>query len=430
MKKEITLDYFFTYEKHSRNCKRKKGDKKLQPPRGWKYVKLKEIAKIIGGGTPRRNNPKYWKDGNIPWLTPSELEGDKVNYVLDTKEKITKLGLEKSNAKIIPLNSVILTCTASVGKVAINKVELTTNQQFNSFVCDRYLIIPEFLAYYFLFVKEDIKKLGGETTFRFIRKDIIGNFKVPLPALDVQRRIVTRIEELMSRIEQAKKLREEALKDTEKIMQAALHQAFKKVENYGFKTLSEVCEINPPRKEIKNLPEDLEVSFVPMNAVNEVTGEIKNSLIRTLKDVKKGYTYFREGDVLFAKITPCMENGKAAIAKNLVNGIGFGSTEFHVLRPLNEVTPEWIFHFIRQKSFRKIAARYMTGSVGQQRVPKEFLEKARIPVPSISLQKSLTNHLNRIKRKIEYLLRYQKSIDKNLEVLTHVVLKKAFSGKL
>jgi type I restriction enzyme S subunit len=125
-----------------------------------------------------------------------------------------------------------------------------------------------------------------------------------------------------------------------------------------------------------------------------------------------------------------MENGKSAIARKLVNGIGFGSTEFHVLRPLNEVTPEWIFYFIRQKSFRELAARFMTGSVGQQRVPEEFLRNARIPIPPIPLQKSLTNQLDKIKEKVESLLKYQNIISEKLEALTRTVLKRAFEGRL
>jgi type I restriction enzyme S subunit len=193
---------------------------------GWKWIKLKEIAKIIGGGTPRRNNPKYW-NGDIPWLSPSELIDGKINYITDTKEKITRLGLERSNAQLIPINSVLLTCTASVGKVAINKVEITTNQQFNSFVLDSSKIIPEFLAYYFLYSKQEIQKLGGETTFRFIRKELIGCFKVPLPSVKEQRRIVTYLNNLSETIESLNKLQQKTEEELEKLVPAILDKAFK-----------------------------------------------------------------------------------------------------------------------------------------------------------------------------------------------------------
>src|SRR2546426_10423208 len=97
------------------------------------------------------------------------------------------------------------------------------------------------------------------------------------------------------------------------------------------------------------------VTFVPMSAIDEVTGSIEKPQVRKFQEVRSGYTQFSDGDVLFAKITPCMENGKAAIARKLVNGIGCGTTELHVLRPLGSVLPEYIFHYIRQKSFRNAA---------------------------------------------------------------------------
>ena len=115
-------------------------------------------------------------------------------------------------------------------------------------------------------------------------------------------------------------------------------------------TLSELVELNP-KHDVK-LPGDTLISFVPMSAVDDVDSVIKEHGSRPLAAVKKGYTHFAEEDVIFAKITPCMENGKAAIAPELVNGIGFGSTELHVLRPRPELLPEYLWLFLRQASFR------------------------------------------------------------------------------
>ena len=105
-------------------------------------------------------------------------------------------------------------------------------------------------------------------------------------------------------------------------------------------SLGEIAEINP--RHPKGLDDSMPVSFAPMAALNEFKPEFQSLEVRPLGKVRKGFIHFAEGDVLFAKITPCMENGKAAIARGLVNGIGFGSTEFHVLRPREGVLPEWI----------------------------------------------------------------------------------------
>ncbi len=155
--------------------------------------------------------------------------------------------------------------------------------------------------------------------------------------------------------------------------------------------LSDVCQINPRGK--SGLADDDEVSFVPMSAVSESSGTIVGAETRTLKDVRRGFTPFQEGDVLFAKITPCMENGKAAIARNLVNQWGYGSTEFHVVRPSPLVLSEWIFAIIRTMEFRRAAASSFQGAVGQQRVTSSFLERFRIPLPPLSEQQRIVEIL-------------------------------------
>ena len=161
--------------------------------------------------------------------------------------------------------------------------------------------------------------------------------------------------------------------------------------------LGEVCLINPKSCTLRD---DTEVSFIPMTKVGE-HGEFDASEIKNYSEVKKGFTNFQNGDILFAKITPCMENGKGAIANNMKNGIGFGSTEFHVLRPdTDKITSEWLYYLTTWKAFRKEAERNMTGSAGQKRVPKTFLENYVVNLPDIDTQKSE----NKILRKLDDLI--------------------------
>ena len=161
--------------------------------------------------------------------------------------------------------------------------------------------------------------------------------------------------------------------------------------------LGEICLINPKSCTLRD---DTEVSFIPMTKVGE-HGEFDASEIKNYSEVKKGFTNFQNGDVLFAKITPCMENGKGAIAHNMKNGIGFGSTEFHVLRPdTDKITREWLYYLTTWKTFRKEAERNMTGSAGQKRVPKTFLENYVVNLPDIDTQKSE----NKILRKVDDLI--------------------------
>jgi len=195
-------------------------------------------------------------------------------------------------------------------------------------------------------------------------------------------------------------------------------------EGWKWAKLGNVCVINPRKAEISDLPDDMEVTFVPMSAVSENVGGIVSPEICKLGKVRKGYTYFREGDVLFAKITPCMENGKSAIAKNLKNSIGFGSTEFHVLRPTNQIIFEYIYFYIRQPLFREEAERNMTGTVGQLRVPTGFMKNAEIPLPSLEEQKSIVKFIETALERVNKAKQSLKDSDKPIEKILPAAIKK------
>ena len=119
--------------------------------------------------------------------------------------------------------------------------------------------------------------------------------------------------------------------------------------------LGEICTVNPRKRRSERSVDDMAVSFVPMSAVDGRFGTIAVREERPLSEVSIGFTAFEDGDILFAKITPCMENGKIALARNLVNGIGRGSTEFFVLRPGDRVLGEYLYHIVRQPRFREAA---------------------------------------------------------------------------
>lgn len=138
--------------------------------------------------------------------------------------------------------------------------------------------------------------------------------------------------------------------------------------------LSAIAEINPGARIPKEITGSDEVSFIPMSDVSE-SGDWITRQTRPLRSVTAGFTAFEEGDVLVAKITPCLENGKGAHARGLRNGIGFGSTEFHVLRAKQGVEPRFVFHITQSRSFRQAAERQMVGSAGQQRVQRQFFDE-------------------------------------------------------
>ena len=162
--------------------------------------------------------------------------------------------------------------------------------------------------------------------------------------------------------------------------------------------LASVVMINPKDDDHRHLPDDTPISFIPMSAVSEDGFGIVNRAVKSLHDVRRGYSTFKDDDVLFAKITPCMENGKSAIATDLVNGRGFGSTEFHVLRPGPRIMPAFLHYYIRRQSFRTLARQHMRGGVGQQRVPADFLSSEAIPLPPLHEQRRIVDLLDQVDR--------------------------------
>ena len=199
--------------------------------------------------------------------------------------------------------------------------------------------------------------------------------------------------------------------------------------NLSTKKLGEVCEINPVKLEIKDISDDSLVSFVPMSAVSEVSQRIKTQEDRKFAEVKKGYTYFRKGDILFAKITPCMENGKVALANNLKNETGFASTEFHVIRAGEKVLPEYIYRLVASEKFRDEAKTKMTGSAGQKRVPRSFLENYGIPLPPLAEQKKIVARLEGLLGKIKEAKRLRAEAQEAAQNLLPAELHKIFEER-
>ncbi len=191
----------------------------------------------------------------------------------------------------------------------------------------------------------------------------------------------------------------------------------------------DVVGINPANPEV--LPSDeTPVSFVPMAQVEELSGHLDSSTVRLWREVKKGYSRFQEGDVVVAKITPSMENGKAAIARGLSKGIGAGTTEFHVLRPRGGIEAHYVLHYILQESFRRSARSRMTGTAGQLRVPAAFLEEQQIPLApqaeQVRIVETIKSYLSRLDAAVARLERAQTK----LKAYRASVLKAAVEGRL
>ena len=194
--------------------------------------------------------------------------------------------------------------------------------------------------------------------------------------------------------------------------------------------LSDIAEINP--RSFCPVPNavDKPVHFVPMSAVTEEFRGIDVSARRPLGDVQKGYTSFFANDVLLAKITPCMENGKLAVVPPLPDQLAFGSTEFHVLRAVDRVLPSWLAHFLSQSAFRKLARQNMTGSAGQLRVSTTWLAEALIPVAPAIEQTRIVAKLEELFSDLDAGVAELKAVQRKLAQYRQSLLKAAVTGEL
>ena len=255
------------------------------------------------------------------------------------------------------------------------------------------------VMYLYFFLSSYIEVLRKQSIGGVIKYIKLGNLTdalIPIPELSKQK-------EICQNLIKAKKIlssNENLLSKYDTLIKSRFIEMFGNpqciLNNWKVNPLSDYCIVNPKKSELEPIPDDYELSFIPMQSVSE-NGDVDTSSIKHYKDVKTGFTYFRENDVLFAKITPCMENGKGGVARKLKNQIGFGSTEFHVLRPIETISnSEWIYRLTTFKTFRKDAENNMTGSAGQRRTPKEFFDKYKVGLPPIELQNDFAAFVQQI----------------------------------
>jgi len=184
--------------------------------------------------------------------------------------------------------------------------------------------------------------------------------------------------------------------------------------------IGDICTINPRKGQLAKLPPETGISFVPMADLNEYLMTFRPNEGKLLSEVSSSYTYFEDNDVLLAKVTPCFENGKAGIARGLLNGIGFGSSEFYVLRNSGQVLPEWIYFCVTPPLFREAAIARMTGTGGLQRVPRDYVENFQIPLPPLDLQKEIVAEIEGYQQEIK---NYELEITKCREKIAKAVNK-------
>ncbi|TLU87472.1 MAG: hypothetical protein FDX21_01145 [Chlorobium sp.] len=291
---------------------------------------------------------------------------------------------------------------------------------------DRNILLPELLpficqseAFFDYALGTSAGSLSPRTSWTALK-----DFEFPLPPIRDQKRIAEILWAVNETLEKwiAVFQQQKVLFHIFSVNNFLLHEAIKKnpliPERWSIGFITDLVRLDP--KLPKDLSNFMEISFVPMENVLE-RGGISKKEIKILAEVRTGYTYFAEGDILFAKITPCMENNKGAVAEGLTNRIGMGSTEFFVLSPKNISDTNFVYYLSMSKIYRKKAERWMQGSAGQLRVPRDFFEKKPIIVPPAQERANIGHMLRSLDEST-------KAIAQHIEVLNY--LQKKILNKL
>ncbi len=395
----------------------------------WPSISLGEVAspisrpvEVLPGQTYRTIGVKWWGEGAYERVTidGSQTAAKTLSTVRQNDLIINKIWVRHGSTAV---------ASAEVDGCA-------GSGEFPTFELNQAQILPRWMHWLTktrAFWSKCDRLSQGTSGKNRIKPELFLTITIPLPPLDEQRRIVARIEELAAKIEEARGLRREVQQATAALLHSELRRILALRQNdsaWRMQPISTVAAINPSRRDQATRPPPEIVSFVPMSAVDEVSGCIQRPETKRFVEVSKGYTSFQDGDVIFARITPCMQNGKAALASGLVNGVAFGSTEFHVLRPGPQVTGQWLHCLVRHKDFRDDAARHFKGTAGQQRVPQSFLEQKIIAVPPLEEQWRIVAYLDDLHARVDALKRLQAETAAELDALLPSILDRAFKGEL
>ena len=351
----------------------------------YEKVKLGDdrYFKVFSGGTPKTETSSYW-NGDIPWATLVDLPADDfITKLYKTKRNITREGLQNSNAVLLPPKSILVSSRATIGRIAIAETGVATNQGFKNIVVQDFdKVDPGYVAFILTRLVPRMIEMASGATFKEISKSNFEGLEIPLPPLEEQRAIVAEVESCQRVVDGCAAVLDH------------YRPSFIASPDWPTFALHEIAEIDPKRPKL-DLPGTAPVSFLPMSDLSARQGEVIPKQERPLETVIKGYTYFAERDVIVAKITPCFENGKMGVIGKLKNGIGFGSTEYYVIRANADVLPEFLFASLCHPQFIAQGEANMSGSAGQQRVTKSFIHNYQIAVPDLDTQRKLVAELQR-----------------------------------
>lgn len=434
MKKQLTI------EEKLQNALVPKEEQPYKIPSNWCWGILGEITSVIGGGTPSSKINEYYDNGDIAWITPSDLSNYNNMYISKGKKMITKLGLMKSSAKLLPKGTVCLSSRAPIGYVVIAKNELSTNQGFKSFLPSK-VFKSEYLYWYLKSIKHILEAKASGTTFLELSAKKAGEVEIPLPPINEQQRIVNRIESLFAKLDRAKELIENTLAQFEQNKMAILHKAFtgeltakwRKENNIDLSSwqdyqLKDICEKITDGTHNSPINTDLG-DYMYITAKNIKEEGIDLSKITYVSSDIHEKIYARcnveFGDVLYIK-----DGATTGIATiNTIKEQFSLLSSVAVLKPKkNKLLAKYLVYKLNSNEVRNMMINNMSG-VAITRLTLTKIKQAKMKFPTIEEQQEIVNILDKLLAKYNKIKNLEQQLEK-IELLKKAILAKAFRGEL
>jgi type I restriction enzyme S subunit len=412
-------------------------------PQGWDWIALENLCShFYGGGTPNRSRNEYF-NGDIVWITPTDIDANNpVQVVKSSRTKLTNNGLESSSAKLVPPGTVLFSSRATIGKIAIAGVPLCTNQGFANLVCSNDLN-NHYLAWCLRTLSNEIIKLASSTTYLEISRGNLRKFKIPIPypdnpirSLDIQRRIVARIETLLAEVKDSRNLINTTRQDAERLLSVALDEVFINLESvtdivpfsavataFNGKAVGEGDSSIRVFKSKHIYPHFIRLDRPSYMKVEQVQKISKNRFLIT-------------GDVLMANAAEGTLGRVTYVDKCEDNWTVDGKVM--ILRSLDEqnvLVNKWLYYYLWSERGRREILFRRTGTAfaenrGQTGIsPKSVLE-IPVPKPPINQQRQVVAYLDHIQHEVDEILKGLEQDAKLLDLLEQSILERAFRGEL
>ena len=391
---------------------------------GWEIKKLGEIAEIVGGSTPKTNEPTYW-GGEHYWVTPAVLDGAK--YISSTPKSITDAGVKSAHLQLLPIGTVLLSSRAPIGKVAITTVPMYCNQGFKNLVCSDKLY-NEF-AYWFLYHNtEYLNSLGTGATFKEISKRVVEQIPIPIPSLEEQERIVEILDREFERIDALKANAEKSLQHAKDLLKQSQNTVFNSIETFPLDSMVTIINGYAFKSEDFSKTNPVKAVKITNVGVGVFIETIDTNLPQSLLLDKQDYTV-HTGDIVFALTRTIIAAGlKVAIVPESYN-CALLNQRVAALRIDDDIQRKYLYNYFQTASVKEYVLKKVN-TLMQPNLSIKDLKAMPIPYCNRAEMEQVVARLDKLKENSQALEDNYKKTIALCDDMKQALLRKAFNGEL